>query len=72
LWRFQTGTAAPASRTNGAPEIAASKRKGLWVGGPIPLGYATVNKKLVIVPEEADRATPTGLGRLWDRPSPIG
>jgi site-specific DNA recombinase len=35
-------------------KIAASKRKGLWVGGPIPLGYATVNKKLVIVPGEAD------------------
>jgi site-specific DNA recombinase len=26
----------------------------LWVGGPVPLGYATVNKKLVIVPEEAE------------------
>jgi site-specific DNA recombinase len=35
-------------------KIAASKRKGLWVGGPIPLGYATVNKKLVIMPEEAE------------------
>jgi site-specific DNA recombinase len=35
-------------------KIAASKRKGLWVGGPIPLGYATVNKKLVVVPEEAE------------------
>jgi site-specific DNA recombinase len=35
-------------------KIAASKRKGLWVGGPIPLGYATVNKKLVVVPEDAD------------------
>jgi site-specific DNA recombinase len=35
-------------------KIAASKRKGLWVGGPIPLGYATLNKKLVIVPEEAE------------------
>jgi site-specific DNA recombinase len=35
-------------------KIAASKRRGLWVGGPIPLGYATVNKKLVIVPEEAE------------------
>ena len=34
-------------------KIAASKRKGLWVGGPIPLGYASVNKKLVVVPEEA-------------------
>jgi site-specific DNA recombinase len=35
-------------------KIAASKRRGLWVGGPIPLGYATVNKQLVIVPEEAE------------------
>jgi site-specific DNA recombinase len=35
-------------------KIAASKRKGLWVGGSIPLGYATVNKKLVVVPEEAE------------------
>jgi site-specific DNA recombinase len=35
-------------------KIAASKRKGLWVGGPIPLGYATVNKKLSIVPVEAE------------------
>jgi site-specific DNA recombinase len=35
-------------------KIAASKRKGIWVGGPIPLGYVSVDKKLVIVPEEAD------------------
>jgi site-specific DNA recombinase len=35
-------------------KIAASKRKGLWVGGPIPLGYASIGKKLVIVPEEAE------------------
>ena len=35
-------------------KISASKRKGIWVGGPVPLGYASVNKKLVIVPEEAE------------------
>jgi DNA invertase Pin-like site-specific DNA recombinase len=35
-------------------KIAASKRKGLWVGGPIPLGYRCVDKKLEIVPEEAE------------------
>jgi DNA invertase Pin-like site-specific DNA recombinase len=35
-------------------KIAASKRRGLWVGGPIPFGYTTVNKKLVIVPEEVE------------------
>lgn len=35
-------------------KIAASKAKGLWVGGSIPLGYASVNKKLVVVPREAE------------------
>jgi site-specific DNA recombinase len=29
------------------------KRKGLWVGGPVPLGYATAGKKLVVVQAEA-------------------
>jgi Recombinase/Resolvase, N terminal domain len=35
-------------------KIAASKRKGLWVGGPVPLGYRRIDKKLEIVPEEAE------------------
>src|SRR3984893_5605157 len=35
-------------------EIAASKRKGLWVGGSVPLGYRCLDKKLEIVPEEAE------------------
>jgi DNA invertase Pin-like site-specific DNA recombinase len=35
-------------------KIAASKRKGLWVGGPVPLGYAAVEKKIVVVPAEAE------------------
>ena len=35
-------------------KISASKRKGIWVGGPIPLGYASVGKKLVVVPEDAE------------------
>src|ERR1700674_2664611 len=34
--------------------IAASKQKGIWVGGPVPLGYRCVDKKLVVVPQEAD------------------
>src|SRR5256884_5236870 len=34
-------------------KIAASKRKGLWVGGPVPLGYAAVDKKIVMVAAEA-------------------
>jgi DNA invertase Pin-like site-specific DNA recombinase len=35
-------------------KIAASKRKGLWVGGPVPLGYAAVDKTIVVVPAEAE------------------
>jgi site-specific DNA recombinase len=35
-------------------KIAASKRKGIWVGGPIPLGYRCIDKKLVVVAEEAE------------------
>ena len=36
-------------------KIAASKRKGLWMGGPVPLGYEVIERKLVSVPEEAER-----------------
>jgi site-specific DNA recombinase len=36
-------------------KIAASKRKGLWVGGPLPLGYELKDGKLVVVEEEAER-----------------
>jgi site-specific DNA recombinase len=35
-------------------KIAASKRKSLWVGGPVPLGYRCIDKKLEIVPGEAE------------------
>src|ERR1700738_3754084 len=35
-------------------KIAASKRKGLWVGGPVPLGYAAVDKKICVAPAQAD------------------
>jgi len=36
-------------------KVAASKRKGLWVGGMVPLGYQLKDGKLSIVEEEADR-----------------
>src|ERR1700760_4254724 len=35
-------------------KIAASKKKGIWVGGPVPLGYRSKDKKLEVVPEEAE------------------
>jgi DNA invertase Pin-like site-specific DNA recombinase len=34
-------------------KIAASKRKGIWVGGPLPRGYRVEDRKLIVVPEEA-------------------
>ena len=34
-------------------KIAASKGRGLWVGGPVPLGYRSANKKLEVVSEDA-------------------
>jgi site-specific DNA recombinase len=36
-------------------KIAASKKKGMWMGGPVPLGYQVIERKLVPVTEEADR-----------------
>jgi hypothetical protein len=36
-------------------KIAASKRNGLWVGGPLPLGYELKDGKLTVVEEEAER-----------------
>ena len=36
-------------------KIAASKRKGLWVGGMVPLGYELKDGKLLIVEEEAEQ-----------------
>jgi len=36
-------------------KIAASKRKGLWVGGPLPLGYQMKDGKVAVVEDEAER-----------------
>jgi DNA invertase Pin-like site-specific DNA recombinase len=34
-------------------KIAASKRKGMWMGGVTPLGYEVQSRKLIVVPAEA-------------------
>lgn len=34
-------------------KVAASKAKGMWMGGPVALGYRVKDRKLVVVPEEA-------------------
>lgn len=44
-------------------KIAASKKKGMWMGGPLPLGYDVLDKKLVINPQEA--TTVRSLFRLY-------
>ena len=35
-------------------KIAASKRKGMWMGGPVPLGYEVDNRRLIIKHAEAE------------------
>lgn len=35
-------------------KIAASKVRGMWMGGNVPLGYEVVDRKLVVVSEDAD------------------
>jgi DNA invertase Pin-like site-specific DNA recombinase len=34
-------------------KIAASKKKGMWMGGMVPIGYRAEEKKLVVDPDEA-------------------
>ncbi len=52
-------------------KFAASKRKGMWMGGVVPLGYKVEDRKLVIVEEDAafvrhifTRYAELGSGRL--------
>ena len=35
-------------------KVAASKKKGMWMGGPVPYGYRVNNRQLEIVPEHAE------------------
>lgn len=34
-------------------KVAASKKKGIWMGGCVPYGYEPIKRKLVIKPDEA-------------------
>jgi DNA invertase Pin-like site-specific DNA recombinase len=52
-------------------KIAASRKKGMWMGGTVPLGYDVQNRKLVVNQAEAEtvrhimrRYTALGCGRL--------
>ena len=34
-------------------KVAASRRKGIWMGGPVPFGYSCGDRKLLVVEDEA-------------------
>ncbi|OJU48157.1 MAG: site-specific recombinase [Mesorhizobium sp. 61-13] len=36
-------------------KIAASRKKGMWMGGSVPFGYQAIEKKLIIDPEAAEK-----------------
>lgn len=36
-------------------KIAASKRRGMWMGGHPPLGYGVNERRLVVIPDEAEK-----------------
>ena len=46
-------------------KIAASKKKGMWMGGNVPLGYKVVDRKLLI--EESEAVTVRGVFREFLR-----
>jgi len=46
-------------------KIAASKAKGMWMGGTVPLGYDAVDRKLVV--NEAEAATVRAIFEAFDR-----
>jgi len=48
-------------------KIAASKKKGMWMGGVAPLGYAIEHRKLVVLPSEAGTVR-----RIFDRYRELG
>src|SRR6516165_10535865 len=53
-------------------KIAASKRKGLWVGGMAPLGYDTKDRKITVNGAEADRVGTIFRSYLRLRPRLVG
>ena len=48
-------------------KIAASKKKGMWMGGPVPLGYDVRDRKLVV--NDAEAAT---VRRVFERYDALG
>jgi len=58
-------------------KVAASKRKGIWMGGVLPLGYNVRERKLVVNHDEAETVISrscekAATGVFWPRPASIG
>lgn len=51
-------------------KVAASKRKGIWVGGRTPIGYAVKDRKVIVVEPEAE--TVRTIFRLYLKLGSIG
>jgi DNA invertase Pin-like site-specific DNA recombinase len=43
-------------------KIAASKKKGIWMGGVVPLGYRVENRALYVLKGKADAFGRSSLG----------
>jgi DNA invertase Pin-like site-specific DNA recombinase len=48
-------------------KIAASRARGMWMGGPVPLGYRVENRKLLV-----DQAAVTTVSRVFEGFAEIG
>jgi site-specific DNA recombinase len=48
-------------------KIAASRARGMWMGGPVPLGYRVENRKLLV-----DEAAATTVRRVFEGFAEIG
>ncbi len=48
-------------------KIAASKQRGMWMGGPVPLGYDAIDRKLVVNETEAETVR-----QIYDRYLALG
>jgi site-specific DNA recombinase len=51
-------------------KVAASKRKGLWVGGKAPLGYEVKDRKVVVIERRRRRSDHfQAVSRIWQHPT---
>ena len=53
-------------------KVAASKKKGIWVGGPLSLGYAVEDGKIAVLPEpHAPQSRPASMRLAKEMENPV-